>query len=487
MLLSSLGAQRGLPPAPVDAFKQGGSPVSRLYNWNLLVPVFVPFGIKLSDDDKALVVAGDLDFISHILSSFYERTVGELSMVVPKTMNGSTQYGYDDDRNVEIDNGAVDGTFDPSPISSRIAEMGVRDINHYKSGFGDQEPGSPLSEFSPKPLPVVSSEKLPGETGPVSAPLRSADDGNDPFHYLNNDPSAPKTPLELLGRSIEGPFGLKRGEGEVLLSRQLSTFQDWMKGVDDPPKAPRGRGHPALNWLEVMRVEIKTLAAMLCGKPGAPADQLSLGAAAAVFDVLGAGLASTDRRVYYATTQNLCAIGRRMKDFPVLKQAQQWLAAAGGPSVHLTKILTAAAAGYGPANIRVGDAKAAADAKERELAETKKEIERDRRSNKAADQEAKAKDVRLNRALEEVERYKHQLEQAREGQRGAATGLKGENDRLRQEVKRLERQKTELTAAFKKQMKLIDVLKKQKVHMEAARTLQFAEEEFMRTLDTDAR
>ena len=95
--------------------------------------------------------------------------------------------------------------------------------------------------------------------------------------------------------------------------------------------------------------------------------------------------------------------------------------------------------------------------------------------------------MRLNRALEEVERYKHQLEQAREGQRGAATGLKGENDRLRQEVKRLERQKTELVAAFKKQMKLIDVLKKQKVHMEAARTLQFAEEEFMRTLDTDAR
>ena len=95
---------------------------------------------------------------------------------------------------------------------------------------------------------------------------------------------------------------------------------------------------------------------------------------------------------------------------------------------------------------------------------------RDRRSNKAADAEAKAKDVRLNRALEEVERYKHQLERAREGQRERRR-VSRVRTTARQEVKRLERQKTELVAAFKKQMKLIDVLKKQKVHMEAARTL----------------
>lgn len=41
----------------------------------------------------------------------------------------------------------------------------------------------------------------------------------------------------------------------------------------------------------------------------------------------------------------------------------------------------------------------------------------------------------------------------------------------------------ELVAAFKKQMKLVDVLKKQKIHMEAARMLQFAEEDFVKTLD----
>jgi hypothetical protein len=32
--------------------------VSRLYNWNLLGPVLKPFGIQLSNDTKALVVAG---------------------------------------------------------------------------------------------------------------------------------------------------------------------------------------------------------------------------------------------------------------------------------------------------------------------------------------------------------------------------------------------------------------------------------------------
>jgi hypothetical protein len=44
-------------------------------------------------------------------------------------------------------------------------------------------------------------------------------------------------------------------------------------------------------------------------------------------------------------------------------------------------------------------------------------------------------------------------------------------------------QHQELTEAFRAQMKLIDVLKRQKVHIEAAKLLDFTEEQFTKALD----
>ena len=49
--------------------------------------------------------------------------------------------------------------------------------------------------------------------------------------------------------------------------------------------------------------------------------------------------------------------------------------------------------------------------------------------------------------------------------------------------KRLERQKAELVVAFKKQLRLIDILKRQKMHLAAAKMLQLTEEEFMKAMD----
>lgn len=71
--------------------------------------------------------------------------------------------------------------------------------------------------------------------------------------------------------------------------------------------------------------------------------------------------------------------------------------------------------------------------------------------------------------------------------------MKKNYEKLVQDNKKLLKQKQELLNAFKKQLKLIDILKRQKVkscqkvlipklHIEAAKKLQFTEEEFSKIL-----
>ncbi|KAF0043224.1 hypothetical protein F2P81_004561 [Scophthalmus maximus] len=112
-----------------------------------------------------------------------------------------------------------------------------------------------------------------------------------------------------------------------------------------------------------------------------------------------------------------------------------------------------------------------------------KEIENLNRSNKQAAAAHGTVEVRLNRAQEEVERLKTQLGKMKQMSKDKTSEEHQSKENLLAENKMLKRQKAELIVGFKKQLKLIDILKKQKMHFEAAKLLSFKEDEFMKALD----
>ncbi|XP_065809055.1 testis-expressed protein 9 isoform X3 [Labrus bergylta] len=112
-----------------------------------------------------------------------------------------------------------------------------------------------------------------------------------------------------------------------------------------------------------------------------------------------------------------------------------------------------------------------------------KEIENLNRSQKQAAAVHGTVEVRLNRALEEVEKLKTQLNKMKQADKDKTSEELQSKENLLAENKMLKKQKAELIVGFKKQLKLIDILKRQKMHFEAAKLLSFTEDEFMKALD----
>jgi hypothetical protein len=94
-------------------------------------------------------------------------------------------------------------------------------------------------------------------------------------------------------------------------------------------------------------------------------------------------------------------------------------------------------------------------------------------------------EARLHRAQDEIEKLRSQLATERKENTDAIALMKKDLEIASEKAKKSERQRGELLAAFKKQLKLVDILRRQRVHMEAARMLAFAEEEFVRIMEAN--
>ena len=136
-------------------------------------------------------------------------------------------------------------------------------------------------------------------------------------------------------------------------------------------------------------------------------------------------------------------------------------------------------------SVTFAGAAAASDpqALQQEVASLKKDLQTAERIVKQAEAASKAKETQLKRATETIARMKTQMGELLEKGSGDDKSDRARADAAEARVKVLEKQRSDLISAFKKQMKLIDVLKRQKMHIEAARLLSFTEEEFVKALD----
>ncbi|XP_077569648.1 testis-expressed protein 9 [Stigmatopora nigra] len=123
------------------------------------------------------------------------------------------------------------------------------------------------------------------------------------------------------------------------------------------------------------------------------------------------------------------------------------------------------------------------DSLQLQMSALQKEMEKLNKSSKQGVATHNTVELRLTRALDEVERLKSELHQTKQIHKEKNSEEQQTQETLQTENKMLKKQKGELIVGLKKQLKLIDVLKRQKMHLEAAKLLSFTEEEFMKALD----
>ena len=101
--------------------------------------------------------------------------------------------------------------------------------------------------------------------------------------------------------------------------------------------------------------------------------------------------------------------------------------------------------------------------KSRALEEATRDASSSSRERKRMEHDMRSREVRMQRAIEEIDKYKQMVDDMKSMEKDRRYVPREDYLRAVQERTKLEKQKNELLAVFKKQAKLVDVLKRQKV------------------------
>ena len=118
-----------------------------------------------------------------------------------------------------------------------------------------------------------------------------------------------------------------------------------------------------------------------------------------------------------------------------------------------------------------------------ENASLKKEIGSLRSILKECESKSHVNETKLKRAIESTEKFKTMVTNAKSMQHDDENAFQEEKKEYEVQIKDLTKQRDNLLMGFQKQMQLISLLKRQQVHLEASRLLDFNEKEFISALE----
>lgn len=113
----------------------------------------------------------------------------------------------------------------------------------------------------------------------------------------------------------------------------------------------------------------------------------------------------------------------------------------------------------------------------------KKDVESLKKEVKILTQQANNYDLRLNRVLESNEKLKSTLKSTQMEEKELRNQIRKLQEDKRLSIKNLEKQRSELVQAFKKQLLLVDNLKRQNMYLMASEQIRLTEGDFAKLLE----